>query len=423
MSRGRPKRPSAGARSGGESSRPPGARGRGPSSSGRGTASKAGAGRRAPRPPARFRRTILVWLAATAAVVVSSVSARLAWSLSPASEPGNGEPVLISLATSDRESVTRALETAGLIKSPRLFRFYLEVLLPTVELEAGEHLLRRGLSPRELAARLGRLPGRPSTSVLVPEGFHRKKIALRLEKAEVCSAQAFLDATAAPALLAELKLDGPSVEGYLFPATYELAHDTRPDDVVRRMVHEARKRLDAARAKHPGAAERLAAKEFTERDLITLASIVERETALGDERRLIASVFFNRLSDPSLEPKGRLQSDPTAAYGCEYEPERAASCASYVGRVTPAMLRDPDNRYNTDRNAGLPPGAIASPGLAALEAVLDPSQSDYLYFVADGAGRHTFSRTFEEHQAAVERLRALRGPTEASPLAPATLQP
>jgi UPF0755 protein len=87
------------------------------------------------------------------------------------------------------------------------------------------------------------------------------------------------------------------------------------------------------------------------------------------------------------------------------------------------MLRDPDNRYNTYRNAGLPPGAIASPGAAALEAVLDPAQSDYLYFVADGAGRHTFSRTFEEHQAAVERLRALRGPSEAAPLAPATLQP
>jgi UPF0755 protein len=258
---------------------------------------------------------------------------------------------------------------------------------------------------------------------LVPEGFHRKKIAIRLDKAEICSAQAFLDATAAPALLAELELAGPSAEGYLFPATYELGHDTRPDDVVRRMVHEARKRLEAARGKHPGAAERLAEKGLAERDLVTLASIVERETALGDERRLIASVFFNRLSDASLEPKGRLQSDPTAAYGCEYEPARAASCLAYAGRVTPAMLRDPDNRYNTYRNAGLPPGAIASPGLAAFEAVLDPAQSDYLYFVADGAGRHTFSRTFEEHQTAVERLRSLRGPSEAPPLAPATLSP
>jgi UPF0755 protein len=356
-------------------------------------------------------------------LVIGSTSALLAWSLSPASEPGDGAPLLVSFPSADRESVTRELTALGLVDSPRLFRFYLEALLPTVELEAGQHLLRRGLSPRELAARLGRLPGRASAQVLVPEGFHRKKIAVRLEKAEICGAQAFLEATAAPALLAELELEGPSVEGFLFPATYELAHDTRPEDVVRRMVHEAKKRLEAARAKHPGAAERLQSTGFTERDWVTLASIVERETALSDERPLIASVFLNRLSDPSLEPKGRLQSDPTAAYGCEYEPERAASCAAFVGRVTPAMLRDADNRYNTYRHAGLPPGPIASPGLAAFEAVLAPAQTDYLYFVADGAGRHTFSRTFEEHQAAVDRLRALRGPSEVAPLAPATLQP
>ncbi len=358
----------------------------------------------------------------TAAVVVIFVSGLLAWSLTPASKVGEGEPVFVSLTSSDREAAAEELVRHGLLGSPGLFRLYLKALLPTVELEAGDHLLRRGLSPRELAARLARLPARGKSSLLVPEGFHRKKIALRLEKAEVCGAQAFLAATESLALLGELGLEEPSAEGYLFPATYELAHDTRPEDVVRRMVNEAKRRLQAAKAKHPEAHARLTQKGLSDRDWVTLASIVERETGNAPERALIASVFLNRLSDPSLEPKGRLQSDPTAAYGCEFEPERARTCAEFTGRVTPALLRDADNRYNTYRHAGLPPGAIGSPGMAALEAVLSPAQTDYLYFVADGSGRHAFSRTFEEHQLAVDRLRALRGPSPSAPLTPAAVE-
>ncbi len=339
---------------------------------------------------------------------VLSVSGLLVWSLLPGSVEEE-KPVVLWLDGPDKGQAVERLTEAELVQSPRLMRIYLSLLLPGVELDPGEHLLRRGLSPRELSARLARLPGRSAARVALPEGWHRRKIAERLERSEVCLADAFLEASERADLLASLDLAGPSAEGYLFPATYELAHNTPPEDVVRRMVRETRKRLTNLFARHPGALERLrAAHGFGEREVITLASIVEKETGHGEERPLVASVFLNRLAATDGETRGRLQSDPTAIYGCLYEASPAPSCAAFEGRVLPAMLRDPANRYNTYRHAGLPPGPIANPGLDALEAVLAPVRSDYLFFVADGAGKHTFSRTFEEHQRAVSRLRALR---------------
>jgi UPF0755 protein len=336
------------------------------------------------------------------------VSGLLFWSLSPASQ-GEG-PVVVQLAKSDRDHLVERLVEAGLLEQPRIFRLYVAVFLPRVEFDAGEHLLRRGLSARELSARLGRLPSRSRARVVVPEGWHRKKIAQRLDRAEVCGAEAFLAATQEPELLERLGVQGETAEGYLFPATYDFGHNARPQEVVARMVKETRRRLEPLLKKHPEGLESLrTVYGFGERELLTLASIVERETGQGRERPLIASVFLNRLARPEADTRGRLQSDPTAAYGCEYEPDRAPSCAAYSGTVAPSMLRDPENRFNTYRHPGLPPGPIASPGLLAVEAVLAPARTDYLFFVADGSGNHTFSVTFEEHQSAVTRLREVRG--------------
>lgn len=348
-------------------------------------------------------------------VVAALVSALLVWSLLPSSPSEEIRGVTVHLESGDKSQAVERLVAAGLVEDPRLMGLYLSVLLPTVSLEPGEHLLREGLSPRELASRLARLPGRPGAKIAVPEGWHRKKIAARLEKAEICRADSFLRATQDRALLERLAIPGESAEGYLFPATYELGHNTAPSEVVSRMVKETRRRLEGLHAKHPGALARLGERHgFGEAELLCLGSIVERETSVAAERPLIASVFLNRLAARDGETRGRLQSDPTAAYGCEFEPERAASCASYDGKVGPALLRDADNRYNTYRHPGLPPGPIASPGLASLEAVLAPAESDYLFFVADGSGKHAFSRTFEEHQTAVARLRAARSATTAA---------
>ena len=142
--------------------------------------------------------------------------------------------------------------------------------------------------------------------------------------------------------------------------------------------------------------------QWGEREILTLASMVEREAARTEERSVIASVFFNRLDSPDFKPHRMLQSDPTAAYGCALHPE-LESCRGGYAHVTPEMLRDAANAFNTYRHPGLPPGPIANPGEAAIIAVLAPANTDFLFFVGNGDGRHTFTRTFEAHEAAVPR--------------------
>jgi UPF0755 protein len=137
------------------------------------------------------------------------------------------------------------------------------------------------------------------------------------------------------------------------------------------------------------------------RQLVTLASMVEKEAVADDERPLIASVFLNRLRDPAFKPR-RLECDPTASYGCLVAPEKAASCAGFTGKATAAIEHDPDNPYSTYTHEGLPPGPITNPGAKSLEAAMAPASTHYLFFVARGDGRSTFSETREAHERAVK---------------------
>jgi UPF0755 protein len=299
--------------------------------------------------------------------------------------------------------LTELLVARGALSSPHLFRWSLALLRPGFELAPGEHLLDDAASPRELALRLEHSAARASVHVTLPEGLEHLQIGERLERAEICTLSAFRRAVSDPALLRELGISGASAEGYLFPATYGLLADSDARDVVRVLVAEAKRRLEKLSATHPGRLAQLGTEVgFQERDVLTLASMIEKEAHEPDERPLIASVFFNRLKDADFRPLRMLQSDPTASYGCIVQGKDIPSCADFKGAVTPALLRDAANPYNTYRHAGLPPGPIANPGAAAIEAVLAPAQSDYLYFVAKGGGRHAFSRTFAEHREALE---------------------
>lgn len=296
------------------------------------------------------------------------------------------------------------LRDHGLIERPWLFATYLGLVRWRVELESGKHLLLDSLSPRDLVGQLARLKSRATTRVTLVEGWTHRDIARRLQAKGICAAEAFVDAVRDPDMLERLGIDADSAEGYLFPDTYELHHDTSADTVLITLVQNAKRQLGRLRAEHPAHAERL--KElfgFTERQWITLASILEKEAVDSAELPTIASVFFNRLTDPGFRPERMLQSDPTAAYGCLVEPERAASCKRFQGKILPEMLRDGDNRYNTYRHPGLPPGPISNPGKAALLAVLRPSETDYLFFFADGKGKHTFTRTFDEHKKSIRQ--------------------
>jgi peptidoglycan lytic transglycosylase G len=318
--------------------------------------------------------------------------------------PGTGKSFTIEVPPAATVGeLTELLVARGALTQPHLFRWSLALLHPGFDFAPGEHLLNDAASPRELALRLEHSVLRASARVTLPEGFQHVQIGERLERAEVCTAAAFRRAVSDPALLRELGIPGASAEGYLFPATYGLLADSDSREVVRVLVLEARKRLAKLYEEHPGRLAQLGTDfSFREREVLTLASMVEKEAHEPDERPVIASVFFNRLKDPDFRPQRMLQSDPTASYGCVVQGKDIPSCADFKGAVTPALLRDATNPYNTYRHAGLPPGPIANPGTASIEAVLAPAQSDYLYFVAKGEGRHAFSRTFAEHREALE---------------------
>ncbi|HWZ88144.1 MAG TPA: endolytic transglycosylase MltG, partial [Polyangiaceae bacterium] len=299
-----------------------------------------------------------------------------AWSLLPG--PGSGK--LFSIEVPPAATVgelSELLVARGALSSPRLFRWSLALLHPGFDLAPGEHLLNDRASARELALRLEHSPARASERVTLPEGFQHVQIGERLEHAEVCTLAAFRRAVKDPALLRELGVPGASAEGYLFPATYGLLADSDAREVVRVLVAETKKRLEKLDAAHPGRLAQLA-RDFglQTRDVLTLASMIEKEAREPDERPLVASVFFNRLKDPEFRPQRMLQSDPTASYGCLVMGPDIPSCADFKGSVTPALLRDPANPYNTYRHAGLPPGPIANPGAASIEAVLAPATSD-----------------------------------------------
>ncbi|HET9931576.1 MAG TPA: endolytic transglycosylase MltG [Polyangiaceae bacterium] len=363
--------------------------------------------KRPSRPTARRKRRYgSLWLGiavALASALIAGTATVLIWATLETDAEDRAVFVTFRGAESADETAAR-LGELGLVSRPALFSIYMGWFAPSVRVAGGEHLLRTGLSPRRILQRLGRLPSRPSSKVSLPEGYTSFQMADRLQERDICGGQAFLKAARDPALLESLGVVGTSAEGYLFPATYELMVDSDPVQVIRQLVAELRKRLTKLDARANGGMSRLERQRgWKERDVLTLASIIEREAAVKEERPLIASVFLNRLDDPSFRPPGMLQSDPTAAYGCLAAPTLAPSCAGYTGRVTPEMLRDGANPYNTYRHSGLPPGPIANAGEDAIFAVLSPASTSFLYFVADGRGRHRFSRSFEEHRRAIEQ--------------------
>jgi len=355
----------------------------------------------------RWTLGVMSGLVTAGALAMAFVYPRTQSSPAPVASPAPSESrlvVLVLAADESRGDVARKLGQAGLLDDPWLFTGYLE--LQRIVPAPGVHLLPRGLSHGELAARLARRG--QSEKVVVPEGWTRFDIARRLAEHEVCDRVAFLAATQDPALLSRLRLKGDSAEGFLFPATYDLPKDSDPEKLVERFVQELEKRLETTERKTPEGRLLLARTlGFGTLEILTLASVVEREAAVAEERPLIASVFLNRLRDPSF-PRHVLQSDPTSGYGCvrarelfelKLSPAPApSSCAEYIGRILPVMNQDPQNPYSTYSHEGLPPGPIANPGQASIAAVLAPAETNYLYFVAKGAGRHAFSATFEEHK-------------------------
>ncbi len=297
-----------------------------------------------------------------------------------------------------------ALQRARLIGEASVFALYARVLGASTRLRHGRILVTDSMSPHELLQRIAKGYGSAVLRITIPEGWNRLDIAERLAEWGVCEPAAFLAATEERALLDVLDLQGSSAEGFLFPDTYRLLDTMTPAQLVERLVSNGQRRMQRLLESEGAALTRLQSEfDFGVREVVTLASIVEKEAHLASEQPVIAGVFLNRLSDPSFRPK-RLQADPTVAYGCLVA-TTLPSCLGFDGkRVTRTMTSDPSNTYNTYRIEGLPPGPIANPGISALRAVLDPARHGYFYFVARGDGHHEFTETLPAHNLAVQRF-------------------
>jgi len=311
---------------------------------------------------------LLVWLVLTPA---------------PALEAG---PLVVDIpAHEGLLGIADRLADAGVVRSRAAFIALSAARGSVRRLKAGEYEVPRDASTIDVVGLLESGHVRQHT-VLQPEGATLSELARVLEAARLAQADEVLRVAHDPAVLKSMGVESPSLEGYLFPDTYQFVRGMSVEEMLGRMVQRMRSRLTPerlARAKALG---------LDMHSLLTLASIIEREAVDRDEQRIISAVFWNRLR---LDMP--LQADPTVQYAVARE----------RGTLTRSDLVS-DNPYNTYVHRGLPPGPIASPGLPAIDAALDPAPVKYLYFVARDDRRHSFSTTMSEHNAAVSRYRLSR---------------
>ncbi len=255
----------------------------------------------------------------------------------------------------------------------------------------GEYELHAGMRPTELLGKL--VAGEVyQHSVTIPEGYNVVQIADILDQKGLADKGEILRLNRDPAFIASVNIKASTLEGYLFPDTYKFSRYTPPEFIVRTLVsrfHEMVTPELRAQAKAMG---------MTLQEVLTLASVVEKETGLASERPLVSGVFHNR-----LRKNIPLQSDPTVIYALEY----------FDGNIRKTDL-SVNSPYNTYRVRGLPPGPIANPGLAAIQAALYPTPSDFVYFVSRNDGSHKFSATLAEHNKAVDQYQRRLRPKQSS---------
>ncbi len=330
------------------------------------------------------------WLAGALVLAMLGALAFLTWqALAPGPALATGPRGFEVPAHQGLLAIARRLSDEGVVRSRASFVGLSLARGSVRRLKAGEYEAPKGASTLEVLRLLetGRVK---QHMVLHPEGATTAELAGALEAEGLARADDVIRAASDAKLLQTLGLEGPSVEGYLFPDTYQFVRGMSADEILTRMVQRLRTKLTPemqAEARRRG---------LTTHQLLTLASIIEREAVTPAERPVIAAVFWNRLKRDMP-----LQADPTVQYALGKE-RRA---------LTHADLQS-DHPYNTYRRQGLPPGPIASPGLSAIAAALDPAPVKYLYFVAIDDRRHQFSTTIEEHNAAVARYRLTRARSE-----------
>jgi UPF0755 protein len=301
----------------------------------------------------------------------------------PVGSPGPTETFTID--SGERvPSIAARLESAHLIDSALLFQVMLKLKGADSQIKAGDFQLHSGMTPAEIIDAITESPTAAGERVTIKEGLRVEEIADLLAAADLIDRGRFLDlaqhGTFAYDFLPE-RPNGGEIEGYLFPDTYFFSrHGTdREQKILDMMLTEFGQKLT------PDRRQKITAGGHAIHEVLTVASIVEREAQQPDERPIIARVFYNRLANGMP-----LQADPTTQYAL-----------GRPGDWWPVLRLDPntiDNPYNTYVIPGLPPGPISNPGLASIDAAITPDDDDYLFFVACGGGTHAFARTNDEHE-------------------------
>jgi UPF0755 protein len=286
--------------------------------------------------------------------------------------------------------VANILKDSGIIRSRELFTLYLKYKDQGTRFQAGVYEMAPGLTNDQIIAKLnaGDVVAAEMIRFTIPEGFTLKQIAERLGAEGIADADELLALTAAPDKLTltlpqetvkALPKEKYPLEGYLFPETYEMKKDSTTKEIVERMTNQTMAKVKSI----DGWEAKLKERGVTLHELMTVASLVEREAAVDTERALIAGVIYNRLAIAQ-----RLEIDATVQYALGENKERLYEKDLQI-----------DSPYNTYRNDGLPPGPIGSPGLDSIKAALTPEKSDYLFYVTkkDGSREHLFGKTYAEH--------------------------
>jgi len=331
-----------------------------------------------PPTPRPYRR--IVWGAVLASVAVALLAAFLLLETPPSAE---WQERKVTVPRGSRlPEVVSALHEGGVLRRPLVFRALVTLTFTSRRLHYGEYTFSRPPSTFEVWQKV--FHGEVVTyKVTVPPGANLYDVAALLREHSLAEPEAFLAAATSPAEMERLGIPGTSAEGYLFPETYTLVKPVTPEGILEEMVRMFRKKFT------PEMEGKAKASGLSLHQVVTIASIIEKETGIDEEKPLVSAVIRRRLSLGMP-----LQMDPTVIYGVK----------RFDGTVTRKDLRTP-GPYNTYTSRGLPPGPIANPGMPALGAALTPADVDYLYFVSRNDGSHTFSRTLEEHNRAVEAFR------------------
>jgi UPF0755 protein len=277
------------------------------------------------------------------------------------------------------KEIAKILKDNGLIHNEFTFELLTKLKKSQHNIKAGEYKFSPGMNSIEILSKLVR-GDYIKTSFTIPEGYNILQIADLLSKKGYVNRERFIRLTKDKDFISQLGIDAPTLEGYLFPETYYIFKGAKEEEIIRIMISQLN---DVITHEDKEQAKRLG---LSFHQILTLASIIEKETKVAHERHLVSAVFHNRLKENIP-----LESDPTVIY---------ALLPDFDGNLTKEDLKI-DSIYNTYRNRGLPPTPIASPGLASIKAALYPAKVDYLYFVSMNNGTHKFSTTLKEHNRAV----------------------